>query len=91
MENKQVKTTQKSSWRGYTLEEMQQARSLAMTRLKHEKSKLTDSAEQFRAGLPFVGSASPALSILRSFGKLQYIFLAIKLFRKVIPLFRKKK
>lgn len=79
-----------NTWRGYTLDELRYERVIALTRIEIEKSKLIDAAESSRNDLPFVGR-STATTLFRSISKIEYLILAIKLFRKVAPLFKKKK
>ena len=91
MNNKQLPSAQKTAWKGYTLEELQYARMIALTRIEIEKSKLADAAETTRSAIPFVGSASSMSTIFKSVSKLEYLVIAFKLFRKIAPLFKKKK
>lgn len=91
MKNNQLSPTKKSEWQGYTLEELQYARMIALTRIEIEKSKLADAAETTRSTLPIIGSESPMGSVFKSISKLEYIIIAFKLFRKIAPLFKKKK
>lgn len=91
MENKQLHTVKKSAWRGYSLEELQYERVITLARIEIEKSKLADAAECTRSELPIIGSSSSLSTALRSISKLEYLLIAIKLFRKIAPLFKKKK
>ncbi|MDE5567856.1 MAG: hypothetical protein K2J12_05380 [Muribaculaceae bacterium] len=91
MKNNQLSPAKKSAWQGYTLEELQYARMIALTRIEIEKSKLMDVAESTRSNLPIIGTASSMGSVFKSISKLEYIIIAFKLFRKIAPLFKKKK
>ena len=91
MKNKQLSPSKKTAWQGYTLEELQYARMIALTRIEIEKSKLIDATESTRSTLPFIGSASSMGTLFKSISKLEYFIIAFKLFRKITPLFRKKK
>ncbi|MDE6704027.1 MAG: hypothetical protein K2K00_10190 [Muribaculaceae bacterium] len=91
MKNNQLSPAKKSAWQGYTLEELQYARMIALTRIEIEKSKLMDVAESTRSNLPIIGAASSMGSVFKSISKLEYIIIAFKLFRKIAPLFKKKK
>lgn len=90
MKNNQLQST-KSTWQGYSLEELRYARMVALARVEIEKSKLLDAAEHTRNNLPIVGSSSSFSSVFKSINKLEYFIIAFKLFRKITPLFRKKK
>ena len=90
MKNNQLQST-KSTWQGYSLEELRYARMVALARVEIEKSKLLDTAENTRNNLPIVGSSSSFSSVFKSINKLEYFIIAFKLFRKITPLFRKKK
>ncbi len=90
MKDKDLKTSTTSSWKGYNLDELRYARMIALTRIEIERSKLYDAAESTRESLPIVGSSSIS-SVFRSISKLEYAIIAFKLFRKLSPLFKKKK
>lgn len=90
MKDKQFSPNTTSSWRGYTLEELRYQRMLALTRVEIEKAKLLDATETTRESLPIIGSSS-AGTLFKSISKLEYLFIAIRLFRKIAPLFRKKR
>ena len=90
MKNNQLQST-KSTWQGYSLEELRYARMVALARVEIEKSKLLDAAENTRNNLPIVGSSSSFSSVFKSINKLEYFIIAFKLFLKITPLFRKKK
>ncbi len=79
-----------SSWTGYTLEELRYEKVVALARIQIEKAKLLDMAESTRDSLPIVGNSS-ASTLFKSISRFEYIILAIKLFRKIRPLFKKKK
>lgn len=81
-------TSAADTWKGYSLEELRFQRMLALTRIEVERSKLLDAAEDTRRNLPVVGSAT-ASTLFSSISKVEYIILAIRLFRKLAPLFRK--
>lgn len=89
MKNNQFSPTHKTTWSGYTLEELRYMRMLTLTRLEIEKAKLIDATEATRESLPIIGSTS-AGTLFKSISKLEYLFVAIKLFRKLAPLFKKK-
>lgn len=76
-------------WRGYTLNELRDQRDIALAHIKIEKSKLIDASVTTRNELPFIGRKC-AFSLLRSIYKIEYLIIAIKLFRKFAPLFKKK-
>lgn len=78
------------SWRGFTLDELRYERVIALTRIQIEKAKFLDMAETTRESLPIVGHTS-ASGIFRSISRIEYLVLAIKLYRKFAPLFQKKK
>lgn len=78
------------TWRGYTLDELRYERVIALTRIEIEKSKLIDASETTREQLPLIGR-STATSLFRSISKIEYLIIAIKLFRKIAPLLKKKK
>lgn len=82
-----AKTT---AWRGYTLDELRYERVIALTRIEIEKAKFLDAAETTRDSLPIIGH-TPIGSLLQSIGKLEYLILLVKLYRKLAPLFKKKK
>lgn len=80
-----------TAWRGYSLDELRYARMVTLARIEIEKAKLYDCAAQTRADLPFIGSNSSMTAVLRSISILEYFIIAFKLFRRLAPLFRKKK
>lgn len=76
-------------WRGYTLDELRYERVIALARTEIEKAKFLDMAEATRESLPIVGNAS-ASGLFRSINRIEYLVPAVKLYRKLAPLFRKK-
>ena len=91
MKNNQLSPAKKSAWQGYTLEELQYARMIALTRIEIEKSKLMDVAESTRSNLPIIGTASSMGSVFKSISTIESRISAFKLFGKIAPLFKKQK
>lgn len=90
MMDRKIMPKHSATWRGYTLDELRYERVIALTRIEIEKAKMLDAAEQTRDSLPLIGR-SAATSMIRSISLLDYVILAVKLYRKIAPLFRKKK
>lgn len=84
-------TAKTSGWKGLTLDELQYAKVITLTRIEIEKARMIDAAEATRASLPFVGQPQTASTIFNAIGRIEYLIIAIRLFRKIAPLFRKKK
>ncbi len=82
-----AKTTE---WRGYSLDELRYERVIALTRIQIEKAKFLDAAETTKEAMPLIGHSS-AMGLFKSISRLEYLFLAIKLYRKLSPMFKKKK
>lgn len=91
MKNKHLQPASTHTWKGYTIEEMRYAKVIALTRTEIEKAKLLDAVESARESLPFVGSSESTSSVFKSMSFIQYAVIAYKLFRRIAPLFRKKK
>lgn len=89
MKSKHI-TTGSSDWKGYSLEELRYARVITLTRIEIEKSKLLDATAATRESLPIIGSSSVG-TLFKSISKIEYFIIAFKLFRKIAPLFKKKK
>lgn len=79
-----------TEWHGYTLDELRYERVVTLTRIEIEKSKIIDLAEKTRSELPLIGT-STASTLIQSINKLDYIIFIVKLWRKLAPLFKKKK
>lgn len=88
MKDKELPTKQ-STWSGYTLEELRYEKVVALARIQIEKAKLIDVAESTRESLPIIGNSS-ASGIFKSISRFEYLILAIKLYRKIRPLFKRK-
>lgn len=92
MKNKQLTSGSTArQWEGYTLADLRFARMLAFTRIEIQRAKLIDAAESTVETLPFVGQPQATATLLRSFTWAEYLFFAVKLYKKVAPLFKKNK
>ena len=89
MTDKELPTKQ-STWSGYSLEELRYERVIALARIQIEKAKLIDMDQSTRESLPIVGN-NTASSLFKSISRFEYLILAITLFRKIRPLFKRKK
>ncbi len=77
-------------WRGYSLDELRCERVTALARIEIEKAKLLDSAGSARDALPILGSTSP-FRLFKTISKFDILLITFKLYRKLAPLFKKKK
>lgn len=85
-------------WRGYTLDEIRYRRVLVGARMEIEKYKLSTYYRDFKERNPFFGGSGESgrsrgifSRIMGAFTYTEYAIMAFKLFRRVIPLFRRKK
>lgn len=79
-------------WKGMTLEEMQMRRALVQARMEIQKFKLTAQLDACKQKTPLFGGNSSLFSRLASAVSFaEYGFLALKLFRTVLPWMRRKK
>lgn len=79
-------------WSGLTLREMQMRRALVQARMEIEKFKMGAAADACRSRTPFFGSSNSLFSRLTGAVTLaEYGYFAIKAFRVLSPLFRRRR
>lgn len=79
-------------WKGMTLREIEMRRTLVQARMEIQKFKLTANVEAMKTRAPLFGGSNSLFSRLSgAFTMAEYAFVAVRLFRMVSPLFRKKK
>lgn len=91
-----IKSTD-TSWRGYTLEELRYKRAETMARTEIEKYRLSLATERVKESTPLLGGSGGGgmLGLLSRSGSwisyLEYGLMAYRLFKRITPLFRKKR
>lgn len=80
-----------SNWRGMTLREIQMRRTLVQARMEIQKYKMSNAIDGARRKLPFFGGTGVLSRVAGAFSFAEYAFMAVKLFRMVSPLFKRKK
>lgn len=90
MKEKTLPLAKTDEWRGYTLDELRYRRVMALTRIEIEKSKMIATSTDVRDNLPFIGRSFLG-NFTKSLTVVEYAVLAFKLFRRIAPLFRKKR
>lgn len=84
--------TPDSDWAGLTLDEIRMRRALVQARMEIQKYKLNAQIEGMRERTPLFGGSSSLFSRLTgALSFAEYAFLAVRLFRMVSPIFKKKK
>lgn len=83
--------TQTPGWKGMTLREIQMRRIVVQTRMEIEKYRMGAGVENLRRKTPFLGSAGVVGRVAGVFTWAEYAFLAVKVFRWVAPLLRRKR
>lgn len=79
-------------WKGLTLDEIRMRRVLVQARMEIQKYKLADQCEQLRERTTFVGGGNSLLSRMAGvMSYAEYAILAFKMFRKISPMFKRKK
>ncbi len=80
-----------ADWRGLTLREIQMRRVLVQTRMEIEKYRMSAGVDNLKRRTPLLGSSGMFSRVASVFSFAEYAFLAFKVFRMVVPLFRKNK
>ena len=79
-------------WRGLTLREMQMRRALVQARMEIEKFKMSAHIASARNRAPIFGGSGSLFSRLTgALSIAEYAFFAVKAFRLVAPIVRRKK
>lgn len=76
-------------WQGYTLEQIAYERAVALARIEIQKNRMDTGTQRMRAGNFSLGSAMFS-KILSALSYVDYAVIAIQLYRRIAPLFRKK-
>lgn len=79
----------KNDWRGYDFDQLVYHRLLTQARLEVEKARLTETVASLKQGTPFM-SKGFTRRLFSAFTFVDYAVIAMKLFRKIKPLFSKK-
>lgn len=82
-----------NNWKGLTLDEIRMRRAIVQARMEIQKYKLNGQIEQLRSSSPLLGGSGGSFfsRLTSAFSFAEYAFMAVKLFRLVAPVFRKKK
>ena len=81
-----------SDWTGLTLREMQMRRALVQARMEIEKFKMSAHIDSYKSRTPFFGGSQSIFSRLTGALTLaEYGYFAIRAFRLVAPMFRRRK
>lgn len=82
-----------NNWKGLTLDEILMRRALVQARMEIQKYKLNGQIEQLRSSSTLLGGGGGSFfsRITSAFSFAEYAFMAVKLFRLLAPVFRKKK
>lgn len=79
-------------WKGMTLDEMRMRRTLVQARMEIQKFKMTSQIEGMKTRTPLFGGSNSVLSRFSGmFSFAEYAFFAIKVFKLLSPMFRRKK
>ena len=79
-------------WPGLTLQEIRMRRTLVQARMERQKFKMAAQIDGYRQKVPFFGGSQSMFSRLAgAFTMAEYGYFAIKAFRLVAPLFRRKR
>lgn len=79
-------------WKGLTLRDMQMRRTLVQARMEIEKFKMSAHLDSAKSRTPFFGGAQSIFSRVTSvFTIAEYGYFAVKAFRLMAPLFRKRR
>ena len=78
-------------WKGMTLREIQMRRIVVQTRMEIEKYRMGAGVENVKRKTPFLGSSGVVGRVAGVFTFAEYAMLAIRIFRWVAPLLRKKR
>ncbi len=81
-----------SDWQGMTLQQIQMRRTLVQARMEIQKFKMSAQIDRYRRRSPVFGAPDSLFSrITGALTLAEYGFIAIKAFRFVAPLFRRRK
>lgn len=79
-------------WQGLTLREMQMRRTLVQARMEIQKYKLATQVDAVRQRGAILGGGKSLFSLMTSsFTIAEYAFFAVKAYKLVAPLFRRRK
>lgn len=79
------------SWKGMTLRELQMRRIVVQTRMEIEKYRLGAALDGMKRRTPLLGSHGLMGRVAGAFSVAEYAFMAFKVVRWVIPLFRRRR
>ena len=80
------------TWGGMTLHEIQTRRTLVQARMEIQKFKMTSQITDMKTKAPVFGGSNSLFSRLSgAFTLAEYGFFAIKIYRMMAPIFRKRK
>lgn len=79
----------KTDWKGYTFEELQYRKVVLEAAIESQKTRLFESTEKLKSDTPlnFIGDTK---GVMRFINFASYGVMAVKLFRTLRPLFKKK-
>lgn len=84
-------TQQKNSqWKGYTFDQLIYERAVQIARIEFEKERVSINAERLREG-NFAMQHGMFSKIMRTLSYADYLVIVMQLWRRVSPLFSKKK
>lgn len=73
-----------------TLREIQMRRTLVQARMEIQKYKMNVAIDNARQKIPFFGGTGMLSRVAGAFSFAEYAFMAVKLFRLVMPLFKRR-
>lgn len=81
-----------NTWKGMTLEEMQMQRALVQARMEIQKYRINTHLSSLKESTPLLSGGKNSLlgRIAGAFTIVEYATFAVKLFRMMAPIFRKK-
>lgn len=81
--------TQKKHWKGYDFEQLQYRRIITEARIAAERQRIGETAQMVKQQNPLL-SVRNARTLFSAISYIDYAVMAVKIFRKVKPLFSSK-
>lgn len=75
-----------STWRGYDFDQLIYQRALSQARIEAQKTRLTETARTVKKDNPLL-SMRNARRLFNTFSFIDYAVLAVKLYRRIKPIF----
>lgn len=84
-----LKYAAKTDWKGYTFEELQYRKVVLEAAIESQRVRLLETSEKLKSDTP-INFLSNTGAIMRFINFASYGVMAVKLFRTIRPLFKKK-